>query len=189
MVSEVCYYRNKETESCMTSEPILNKKGEPVFLYDRHMPKTDDIELIVLKGHLLVEEVLNGLAQIALPNPQYLPEQLMFQKLACVVRAVIPQRSNDLCWELILKLNALRNDLAHNLSSSKRQQKLTDLLALAQRVQPNPTMIVDKSGEDSLSEAERLRHVIGDCMTFLLFLTFDYENSKPDRFVRFNFSD
>lgn len=170
----------------MSDEAILNKKGERIFDYDRHMPKTDDIELIVLKGHLLVEERLNDLAQTALPHPKYLPD-FMFHKLACVVRATVPQRADDLCWELILKLNTLRNDFAHNLSSSKRQQTLVDLLALAKKAQPNPTMVIDKSGEDALSEAERLRHVIIDCMTFLLFLTFDYQDSKPDRFIRFDF--
>jgi hypothetical protein len=35
---------------------------EYVFRYDQHMPETDDLALTVLKGHLLVEEVLFELA-------------------------------------------------------------------------------------------------------------------------------
>jgi tellurite resistance-related uncharacterized protein len=62
----------------MRYEPIFNKKGQPVFLYDRHMPKSDDIELIVLKGHLVVERVLNDLADAVLPSPKFLPDKLRF---------------------------------------------------------------------------------------------------------------
>ena len=155
----------------MTYEPILNKKGQPVFLYDLHMPKTDDIELIVLKGHLLVEVVLNDLASAALPHPQYLPK-FMFHKLACIVRAAVPQRSDDPCWELILKLNLLRNDLAHNLESAKRQGTLVELIRIHDQVQPVPEMEVNKSGEKSLSDSDRLRLVIEDSMKFLLSLSF-----------------
>src|SRR5713226_4113578 len=112
---------------------------EPVLRYDKHMPETDDLILIVLKGHLLVEEQLVDLANWALPHPEYLPE-FMFHKLAHVVRTVVPQRSDDPSWELILKLNSLRNDLAHKLESSKRQATLTELFKIHEQVQPTPGM-------------------------------------------------
>jgi hypothetical protein len=80
------------------------------------MPSTDDLTLIVLKGHLLVEEVLLDLANCAFPHPQYLRDaNLSFHKLACVVRAFIPEQFDSPAWRLIFLLNALRNDLAHNL--------------------------------------------------------------------------
>jgi hypothetical protein len=151
---------------------------KPVFRYDEHMPKTDDVTLIVLKGHLLVEEVLFQLAETALPNPQYLPK-FMFHKLACVVRAAVPKRSEDPCWELILTLNSLRNDFAHNLVSSKRQACLVTLFRVHDQVQPNPSMNIDKNEENSLSQPERLRLVIEDSMKFLLSIIFDYGKDSP----------
>ncbi len=89
-----------------------------VFRYDEHMPETDDLTLVVLKGHLLIEELLVDLVHLALPHAEYLePARLSFHQLACVARASLPQAS-DPAWELVLSLNSLRNDLAHNLYGS-----------------------------------------------------------------------
>lgn len=150
-----------------------------VFRYDNHMPETDDLTLIVLNGHLLVEELLVDLASFALSHPQYLPSKFSFHNLAHVVRAAVPQRSDDPCWELILKLNTLRNDLAHRLESTKRQATLSKLFEIHGQVQPTPGMDIDKSEESSLSDPERLRLVVQDSMKFLLALVFEYQDNAP----------
>jgi hypothetical protein len=135
------------------------------------MPDTDDVTLIVLKGHLLVEEMLVQLAEIVLPHPQYLSDaKLMFHKLACVVRAAVPQRSDDVAWELIFSLNSIRNDLAHNLESSQRQTRLDRLFEIDVQVQPTPGMIWDKSEDNLLDDPERLRRVVVTCLEFLVSL-------------------
>jgi hypothetical protein len=135
------------------------------------MPDTDDVTLIVLKGHLLVEEMLGRLAEIVLPHPQYLSDaNLMFHKLACVVRAAVPQRSDDVAWDLILSLNSLRNDLAHKLESSRRQARLDGLFEIDVQVQPTPGMIYDKSEDHLLDDPERLRRVVVNCLEFLFSL-------------------
>ena len=152
---------------------------EKVFLYDKHMPETDDVTLIVLKGHLLVENILFVLTESAFAHPQYLDSvRLSFHQLANIVRAAVPQRSDDPAWQLIFKLNSLRNDLAHKLESDTRQSRITELINLDLQVQPTPGMTYDKSGDSSLSEAERLRQTIVDCMEFLLSLSFDYDRMK-----------
>ncbi len=152
---------------------------KPVFRYDKHMPETDDVTLIVLKGHLLVEEMLVQLAETVFPHPQYLTDaNLMFYKLVCVVRATLLERSDDAAWQLILSLNSLRNDLAHNLESSKRQDRLNALFTIAAQVQPSPGMLYDRSGDVSLEESERLRRAVVDCMEFLISLTSHYEKTS-----------
>ncbi len=156
---------------------IRNSKGERVFRYDRHMPETDDLTLIVLKGHLLIEEQLVDLASRALPHAQYLPE-LKFYTRACVVRAAVPHKSNNVCWELILKLNKVRNDFAHDLEPPKFQDHLRELFKIDEQVQPWPGMPIDKTGERSLDDAQRLRIVVTDCLTFLQTLGFDYQESR-----------
>jgi hypothetical protein len=130
---------------------------------------TDDAILIVLKGHLLIEIHLGLLAEEVFPHLEYLDKaRLTFFQLAHVVRASVPERSDDLCWELILKLNSLRNDLAHRLRSPARQSKVAELLDLTSRVQPYAQGILDRSDETSLSDAERLRNSITYCEAFLL---------------------
>jgi hypothetical protein len=159
----------------MPTDPTKDPRRH-VFRYDDHMPHTDDLALIVLKGHLLIEEVLVELARLALPQPQYLDEaRLRFHQLACVVRAVVPRKSND-CWQLVFSLNALRNDLVHNLEPPKLHARLLELFKVYEQAQHFEGMTVDKSADGSLEDAERLRHVVVDCMQFLRSLIFEYEN-------------
>lgn len=166
----------------MSTDTNPNPRKPAVFRYDKHMPKTDDLSLIVLKGHLLVEEALYALADSALPHPQHLKKinNLPFATLAHVIRAAVPQNSEDVCWQLIFKLNSLRNDFAHELEPPDLQTDLQKLFSIDERVKPWPGMPTDKSCERSLDDAQRLRIVIRDCMTFLVTLDFDYQrNSKP----------
>jgi hypothetical protein len=158
-----------------------NRK-KSIFQYDNHMPETDDHALIVLKGHLLVEKALFDLIHWALPHPQYLDHiRLGFQTLTHVVRAAVPHRSDDVCWELILKLNSIRNDFAHNLEPPKLQNHLAELFKIDEQIQPSPGMPLDKKSERSLDDAQRLRHVVIDCLTFLHTLAFDYQEGRVPR--------
>lgn len=144
----------------------------PIFRYDKYMPEVHDLTLIVLKGHLLVEELLVDLANDALPHPQYLEDaKLSFHNLACIVRAAIPQKSNDPRWRLIFSLNALRNDLAHKLESSKRQARLDELFRILDSVAPewNP-----------ISDTESLRIAVQIAMEFLLSFSFEYDRKRDE---------
>lgn len=59
-----------------------------ILRWDDYMPETDDLSFIVLKGHLLVEEMLVELRDRLLPKSKYLDElHLSFKKLASIVRA------------------------------------------------------------------------------------------------------
>ena len=145
-----------------------------IFRYDEHMPDTDDLALVVLKGHLLVEEVLVELTDLVLPHSQELDNaRLTFYQRACVVKAAIPSKPDD-CWPLVFALNSLRNDLAHNLEPPKLQAHLLDLFRLDEQAQPFGVMI-DKTADKSLENSERLRHVIVDCMQFLRSRIFECE--------------
>ena len=150
------------------------------------MPKTDDLSLIVLKGHLLIEERLFGLAELALPHPQYLKRirNLPFSTLAYFVRAAVREKSNHACWELIPALNSLRNDYAHKLEPPDLQKHLQKLFQIDRRIETYPTQPVDKSPSSGLTDAERLRYVIIDCMTFLSTLEFDYSKRQSVTVLR-----
>jgi hypothetical protein len=135
------------------------------------MPETDDLTLIVLKGHLLVEEALNDVAGSVLPHPEHLSSaRLGFFALACVVRAAVAEKSTNEAWNLIAMLNTLRNNLAHGLESPKRPELIRNVLQIAVQVQPFDDMKFDKSDEHELSDCERLRRSIIDCLEFLLSL-------------------
>ena len=93
-----------------------------------HMDPSD-LTLIVLKGHLLIEEKLDHVIEAMVPNSQHLIKARItfFQKM---------QLARSLCWEhpdspewgVIQAFNSVRNDLAHNLESDKLNDKIQRLV-------------------------------------------------------------
>jgi hypothetical protein len=164
--------RRGKNMSASTDDPRRH-----VFRYDEHMPDTDDLSLIVLKGHLLVEEMLLELSRVLLPNSAFLDEaNLRFHQLAHIVRAAEPTKSQDNCWKLIFALNSLRNELVHNLEPPKLETRLQVLFAIAGEVQAYGDIQIDKSRDNELQTDERLRQAVIDCMQFLRALIFEHEN-------------
>lgn len=138
-----------------------------VSRYDEYMPTTDDLSLIVLKAHLLVEEGLSELARVTLPHPSHLDNaRLSFHQLACVVRAVNP-RDDDKCWELIFSLNSLRNDLVHRLEPPQLKERLQKLFSIDLQAQPYLDVQIDKTQESILSDAENLKMAVVSCLQFV----------------------
>jgi hypothetical protein len=152
-----------------------------IFRYDEHMPDTDDLSLIVLKGHLLVEEMLVELSGLLFPTPAFLEKaNLRFQQLANVVRAAEPMKPDDMCWNLIFALNTLRNELVHNLEPPKLEKRIQEILVIDSVVQPfeDDGILYDKSRESELETAERLRQAIVSCTQFLHSIIFKHERQK-----------
>lgn len=138
---------------------LLNSKGKRVFLYDRHMLETDDLAYLVIKGHLLVQLMLDILAHSAFPHPKYLDKlELNYRPLAFVVRAAVVKKSDDSHWDLIMKLNELRNKFAHNLEPNV-ETKLRELFRIHGQIYGPPGKPMD--------DVECLRQVVLRCMEFL----------------------
>jgi hypothetical protein len=83
-----------------------------------------DGTLLVLKGHLLLEESLYKLVSAKFPNPEYLDRaNLKYYQLLNLARALTSTpRPNDVrdaleegMWDAMDALNTMRNRLAHNL--------------------------------------------------------------------------
>ena len=88
---------------------------EAIDRFKRHFPKGRDVTLIILKGHLLVEEQLNALLATAFAKPEALAKaRLSFPQRICLLSAAYPHISSH---ELLAleHLNSLRNLLAHRL--------------------------------------------------------------------------
>jgi hypothetical protein len=93
------------------------------------LPDSPDHILIILKGHLLVEQEINRLLEAKLPNPDVLKLRKangpkFFHKV-CLLEALIPnpRRVPDL-WDLIKKLNELRNEFSHKLNPNDINKKI-----------------------------------------------------------------
>lgn len=106
----------------------------------KHLPRTDDLSLITLKGHLLIEEVLEDLIKHRCNDPDVLHNvDMSFFLKAKLANAFWGTRlANDYeipanTWEAVEALNSLRNEFAHRLESPAVEKKLQKFLQLYSR--------------------------------------------------------
>ena len=100
--------------------------------HNEHFPSESDLTLQVLKGHLLVEELLRELFILQLKFPSALKGEggtsLNCHQIICLVQAITPNSDNEgWLWLAARKLNKIRNNLAHKLSHESLGQEVANL--------------------------------------------------------------
>lgn len=110
--------------------------------FKEHLPTGGDLTMMILKGHLLIEEqvwllISNRVASGAALEGAKLST---LQKL-CLAEALIDDFSRsvqngcysdeyaDWLWPALKKLNTLRNNIAHNLTASGINDRIRDFVA------------------------------------------------------------
>jgi hypothetical protein len=89
--------------------------------FREHLPVGKDDEVLILKGHLLVERLLERFHEQNLANARPLAQaRLNFAQKLAIAAALRASADDEWLWEAIGALNSLRNDLAHQLPSAKR---------------------------------------------------------------------
>ncbi len=96
---------------------IDKNKEEPWKRFQKHMPRSNDITLIILKGHLLVEQELNDILDIELRYSRALYDvKITFYHRLAIVKSIYgTPLSGGFPYDEIKKLNTLRNRLVHSL--------------------------------------------------------------------------
>lgn len=89
-------------------------------------------DLVVLKGHLLLEEVLLDILKSAFRrHPQGIRDaRLRFPQIASLVRGLVDDPKLDWLWLALDKINQLRNDLAHRLEPQQFERLAAELVDL-----------------------------------------------------------
>lgn len=105
---------------------------------EEHFPKIADPVLIILKGHLLAEEILDNLLRFYCKEPEALGNVEIGFFLKCkLVRALTGRMHSkgyiypEKIWLILESLNSLRNELAHSLESEKVDSKTQRFLSVA----------------------------------------------------------
>ncbi len=120
----------------MTTPPTGEPKAiEGMRRLLRHLPQGDDLTLIVLKGHLLIEEQLTDMLEKRMTSKASALKKarLQFSQLLAVVRGLTYVRERAWMWTGISKLNSLRNDLVHHIEP-KRVEALVKQIIQALKV-------------------------------------------------------
>ena len=138
-------------------------------LHEKHFAGLTDMEMIVLKGHLLVERLLTALLLHHCHTPAALRKlDLSFYKQMLLVKAMISPSFPDECWEWIELINRLRNDIAHELEPPKLKERLKKVRAI---VEPHMRTAPDEFQSKFDTDEDRVKVLISLCMAYLS--TFD----------------
>ena len=81
------------------------------------LPHGKDLDLVILKAHLLIEEQVNALIDERLKTFSALKKAHLgsFHRI-CLAESFFPSDFQPWLWPALRKLNELRNDIAHQLS-------------------------------------------------------------------------
>lgn len=94
-----------------------------------HLPEGKDLTLLVLKGHLLVEEGLEELISVSCPEPEHILKSTAgFAMKARIAQSLTGHLIYRGLWPMIEALNTLRNDLAHKLDSPKLNERILNFM-------------------------------------------------------------
>lgn len=87
--------------------------------------------LVVLKGHLVIEERITAAIEKFVFHPEHLDKaRLNFAQKVGIARSMsLDEQANNM-WNLILRLNALRNTLSHSLDGEPRVKAMRELRAV-----------------------------------------------------------
>jgi hypothetical protein len=102
------------------SEPFAKELEDKRERFFRLLPDVGDATLIVLKGHLLIEEQLNDILYDTCLLPKYIDDaRLSFYQKIMLVRSLIGKdlkgNATEDPWRSLVALNSVRNQLAHHL--------------------------------------------------------------------------
>ena len=132
----------------------LDISREALTRLKEHLPKGDDLILVILKGHLLIEEQINGILQKVLNDPQALSRaKLSFDQRFQIYCSVLGKKYTPHA-RTIKKLNQIRNKIAHNLEPP---DLLISVEEFCKDILPLTASFKENQG---VSVAERVRIVI-----------------------------
>jgi hypothetical protein len=118
----------------LTREQALTEFDEGLKRFDRLIPPTSDTLVIVLKGHLLIEEQLQSLIEAAVRNPEVTREaRLSFYQRLKFAQSIAGHFSKSLVWEATEALNSVRNRLVHLAEPAPTEELLSSFLQVCEK--------------------------------------------------------
>lgn len=93
--------------------------------YIAELQNIDELALVVLKGHLLLEELLSQVIETFVFHAELAESaRLSFGQKVSLARSMSLDESENSMWSVVSSINSLRNDMAHAIDSPKRAAKL-----------------------------------------------------------------
>ena len=130
------------------ADPLIKLMGRILT----HIPDDADVSIVILKGHLIIEEELNkAVISKVISATDIEKARLSFKQLMLITKAHYVNEENSWCWSALEKLNKIRNSFSHNLEPKDLDEKLAELIELVEQHHKN---------EEEKIFKERLRHAL-----------------------------
>lgn len=93
------------------------------------LPHGKDQDLVILKGHLLIEEQVRLIIDQRLSNPLALRDtRIECHQAICLAQSFFPEGHNIKFWSALKKLNGIRNAIAHKTEDPGLKNKIDDFI-------------------------------------------------------------
>ena len=115
----------------MSNQSITAHEIEAFRRFVLLLPRERDPTLLILKGHLLIEEQIRKIIDERVEKPEVVAEaQLDCFQAICLAEALCANSSNLSLWKSLRRLNNLRNDIAHKIDDKGLEDKMTHLVSM-----------------------------------------------------------
>jgi len=149
----------------MTSLAEVNQR------FTDQLREVDDLALIVLKGHLVMEGLMNDAIEAFLLHAEFadVARMRVSQKIA-LCRAISTSDQNNRMWEVISAINVVRNALSHSLDPERRARAIESLRKLYEeefKHTPDAVNGIPKSVDGMPADMAVCLFAIGGCLGYL----------------------
>jgi hypothetical protein len=109
--------------------PVTERQVAAFRRFVNRLPHGRDIDLVILKAHLLMEEQINAILRERLQNPDMLLREEKFESYYRIrlAQSFFEPEYEPWVWETLVKLNSLRNRVAHNIDPKGRDDRMKDI--------------------------------------------------------------
>lgn len=108
----------------------MSKSSQEYFLkLKAHLPLVKDPTVVILRGHLLVEEIMEEIITAGLEDTSAIKDaRLTFYQKFCIAKGIVGCKRDHYTWKPIEELNRLRNMISHKLPDVALAKKLDTVL-------------------------------------------------------------
>lgn len=114
----------------MPDKHITDRQGKAFWRFLELLPHGKELDLVILKAHLLIEEQVNALINERLKNSSVILEEERFESYyrICLAQSFFAPDFQPWLWRALKQMNKLRNRVAHRIEPKGIDNLIEDII-------------------------------------------------------------
>ena len=112
----------------MTDKQVTQRQIKAFRRFANLLPRGQDLTLVILKGHLLIEEQVRQIINERVKTPESLRDANLDSHQAICLAEAFYSEEHKYIWDAVKKLNKLRNKIAHKTEPTGLDDRLDDFV-------------------------------------------------------------